>query len=525
MLASLGIKAMAPADNRRLITAARTFETLTNDLVGGVYFTFGKYAVQVTEQPTFEPGVDPATNAPPSPFPRDEAYSIADYNVENLYDFRDDPFDTCDFVGLGNPGCPASQNPNATPFFDYVPSSDAVYQARLGEIATQIVDDLHGPDILLAQEAEDQDICTVAAGSLVCGETDNADGKPDTLQELALRIGTDHGIAYDAAYDRDGSDDRGIVAGFLYRTDRTELLPAAADHPVLGSDPVVEYRGEPLAYNTHVSNPKALNADLPDDVDLSSGVDGTEVFTRDPQVGLFRVWRNGVGDGGFVDLYAISNHFSSTPDARIGQRTEQAAYNAAIVEALQTTAAGSRIDVGGDFNVFPRPDDPVLPPSDQLGPLYDVGLHNLYDVLLDEAQSAAYSYVFQGQTQTLDGQFLTDMALGELNEARIAHVNADFPADTPGDGARGLSDHDPMVTQLAVPPLTAFVELYADSGFITGSNTEAQLLRFLERAEAGGPNADAQLQAFIDFVADKTPQFITPLAARALIDEAELLLD
>ena len=69
------------------------------------------------------------------------------------------------------------------------------------------------------------------------------------------------GRAYDAAYDRDGADDRGIVAAFLYRADRVELLPAAG--PVLGASPTVAYRGAALAYNTDVQNPKALNAELP----------------------------------------------------------------------------------------------------------------------------------------------------------------------------------------------------------------------------------------------------------------------
>ncbi len=83
----------------------------------------------------------------------------------------------------------------------------------------------------------------------------------------------------------------------------------------------------------------------------------------------------------FTDLYALSNHFSSTPDARVGQRTEQAAYNAAIVAALQEADPAARVITAGDFNVFPRPDDPFatgqewacspLPcevgPSDQLG--------------------------------------------------------------------------------------------------------------------------------------------------------------
>ena len=47
----------------------------------------------------------------------------------------DDPFDGCDFYG--NTGCPGVYPP-----FDYVPPSDAVYQERLGQIATQILDDL-----------------------------------------------------------------------------------------------------------------------------------------------------------------------------------------------------------------------------------------------------------------------------------------------------------------------------------------------------------------------------------------------
>ena len=56
---------------------------------------------------------------------------------------------------------------------------------------------------------------------------------------------------------------------------------------------------------------------------------------------------------------------------------------------------------GGDLNVFPRPDDPIATganptPSDQLGPLYDAGLRNLWDDLVADAPSAAYSYASRG---------------------------------------------------------------------------------------------------------------------------------
>jgi predicted extracellular nuclease len=442
-----------------MLAPTRTFQTLLNAPEGAVYFGFGKYSVQVTEQLVLADGVDPAANAPPSPPARPGEYSVATFNIENLYDFRDDPFDGCDFAG--NRGCPG-----VSPPFDYVPASDAAYRTRLGEIAQQIATDLHAPELVLVQEAEDQDICTVSGAVLSCGATNNADGRPDTLQELALAIAARGGPAYQAALDRDGADDRGIVSGFLYRTDRVELVPASADDPVLGSSPRVSYRSAALAYNAHVQNPKALNAVLPADVDRTTGTDGSNVFTRPPQVGLFRIWLSVVGgEGGFSELYAVSNHFSSTPDARVGQRTEQARYNAAIAAALQAADAEERIVVGGDLNVFPRPDDPFFPghpryPSDQLAALYGQGLVNLYDTLVAEVPAAAYSYVFQGQAQTLDQQFVTQRLRSELRQVRMAHVNSDWPADHPGDGARGVSDHDQVVARFALvveprPPLLA----------------------------------------------------------------------
>lgn len=443
----------AAADNTVLIAPARTFDTMTNSPAGGVYFSFSKYQIVVGVQPTLAPGVDPSLNAPPRSFVREKEWSAATFNVENLYDFRDDPFDGCDFAG--NAGCPGVNPP-----FDYVPASDAEYQARLAGLAHQIASDLKAPDIVLVQEAEDQDICAVAGGALVCGATNNADGKPDTLQELALRITATGGPAYDAAYDRDGADDRGIVSAFLYRTDRVQLLPPQASDPVLGSSPQVVYDGAASAYNSDVQNPKVLNADMPDRVDLSTGSDGTDVFTRAPQVGLFRVWRVTTGVGSYFDVYAVSNHFSSTPDARVGQRTEQALYNARIVDALQSSNADVSAIVGGDLNVYPRPDDPFAPghplyPSDQLGPLYQQGLSNLWDKLVADVPVAAYSYVFQGQAQTLDQLFVTGGLMKRFQEIRAAHVNADFPADYDADGPRGMSDHDPQVARFDHLPINA----------------------------------------------------------------------
>jgi len=536
LLGSLGIKATF-GDGDALIAPARTFDTVTNAPVGGLNYTFGKYRIEVTDQPALNEGVDPAANNPPATFNRTADYSIVDFNVENLYDYRDDPFSGCDFAS--DAGCPRVDPflAGITPPFNYVPASEAAYQARLNDIALQIINDLHSPDILMVQEVENQDICTITNGAMDCGTTNNVDGQPDDLQDLALQIYSLGGPTYAAAFDRDSSDLRGIVPAFMYRTDRVELLSPDGD-PLLGALPTINYAGAPASYNGDVSNPKTLNATSLAD---TSGCETTMVFPRAADIGHFRVYRIGIGLGNYRDVYVINNHFKSGPDSCVGPRTEQAKYNAAIVEFLQTVKPDARIVVGGDLNVYPRPDDPFAPidqpsSSDQLGALYDpsLGLTNLWEVLLDQVPEAAYSYVYQGQAQTLDQMFVNQSLLAELQQFRSAHINSDFPADYPVDVARGTSDHDPQAATYALPIVTLdelinLVQLYTDNGQITGNNTEKALLDHLEKAARFMANGQedayrSQLQAFIDQVYDKTPEFITEEAADALVRVTQLLL-
>ncbi len=442
MLGSMGVKG-ATGDSGALLPPAHTFDTLTADAVGGLYYSFEKYGVQV-ESAAFTAGADPSRNSPPKPAKRSEEFAVATYNVENLYDFRDDPFDGCDFAG--NAGCTGVRPP-----FDYVPGSEQEYRDQLSALADQITTDLHSPDLILVQEAEDQDICAVDGTELVCGSTNDADGAPDTLQELALVIAAGGGPAYAAAYDRTGADARGITSAFLYRTDRVALAEATAADPLLGSSPTVQYRAPGLPSNADVQNPKALNAVLPSDVDTSTGRDGDNVFTRAPQLGRFTV-AAAPGSSERFTVWAASNHYSSGPDSRVGQRREQAAYGAAIVTAIEASDPHARVVYGGDLNVFPRPDDPIATaadptPSDQLGPLYEAGLRNLWEDLLADAPSSAYSYSFEGQAQTLDHLFVNEALHGDLVEMRAAHINADWPAEHAGDGTRGSSDHDPQVAR------------------------------------------------------------------------------
>ena len=88
-------------------------------------------------------------------------------------------------------------------------------------------------------------------------------------------------------------------------------------------------------------------------MDTSTGVDGSNVFTRPPQVGLFRIWQNGIGNGFSLDLYALSNHFQQHTRRGAGQRLEQALYDASIVAALQAANPDVLVSAAGDFNVYP----------------------------------------------------------------------------------------------------------------------------------------------------------------------------
>jgi hypothetical protein len=515
VLGSFGVKG-STNDPTAVLAPAKTFDTITQANRGGVYLSFGKYTVNVAEQLSLDTGgADPAANSPVQPADRERESSVAAYNVENLYDFRDSPNSECDFPS--DDGCFA-EDESVTPPFDYVPDSDATHQARLQRMAEQIRLDLHSPDVILVQETEAQDVCTVAedwtpetggalgADRLDCdlvgvGEDNTrTDGKPDSLVELALVIAEQGGPAYDAAFDLDSGDLRGITTAYLYRTDRVELLEADAGDPVLGAEPTVEYDGEPLPFNADVQNPKALNAELPDRVAdrcTSSGptaCDGLNVFSRGPSVGLFRVWRAQIGTSTWTDVYLVNNHQSSGPDGRVLQRTEQATYNARISDAILATDPDARVIVGGDFNVFPRPDDPYAPgqpipgigvgPSDQLAALYDSKLTNLYDELVQRYPASAYTFGFQGQAQTLDQMWASPAVMDELLDIRSAKINVDWPMDATGEepayGRFGVSDHDPLAGTFGVVSfdrVRALVHYLVETGQLSDDDAQSILLR------------------------------------------------
>ncbi len=406
---------------------ARVYSTLAEDVTGAVQVKEGMAVVLCDGTPAFREGVDPALNRPEPMAPASNRLAVAVFNVENLYDYVDDPFDANDFTIVDRGGASVLAN--------YVPASDAVYRRRLAGLAQQIVRDLAAPDLLMVQEVEDQDIFPRAAGR---APADHADGIPDTLADLAAEIEKQGGPRYAAACDRQGTDDRGIVCAFMWRQDRLGLATPSADDPVLGRDIKVASRpGRALLHTAGPLNPRAVNATDP-------AIDREKpLMSRGAQAGQFEF--RPAADAAPVRFYAICNHFKSRPNDFLQMRRAQAQFNADLVKALQDANGEALVLVGGDLNTFPRPDEPVPEsPVDTLGPLYEAGLVCSYDVLMKARPVGCYTYVYQGQAQTLDQLLFNAPWQPRLRQMRVEHINADFPAD-PARPDRGVGDHDPVI--------------------------------------------------------------------------------
>ncbi|MDY7084833.1 MAG: hypothetical protein SYR96_06970 [Actinomycetota bacterium] len=166
--------------------------------------------------------------------------------------------------------------------------------------ARRITTGLHAPDLILARGAQAHDVCHLAGTTLTCGTI--GDGKPDSLQELALVISRNGGPAYDVAADLRGANPLGALSAFLFRADRLSLSTAL---PFVGAD---------------VANPQAF--------ELSAGGRST------PQIALFEVKATAGADEHYP-LWAISG-------------TEQTGHAAALTDAIEAAHPYARVVLGGD---------------------------------------------------------------------------------------------------------------------------------------------------------------------------------
>ena len=326
--------------------------------------------------------------------------------------------------------------------------------AKFAALAAAIVQNLQAPDVLAIEEIQDSN-----------GTTNNGNvSAATTWSTLIAAIQAAGGPLYDyrqidPVNGQDGGAPGGnIRQGFLFRTDRGLSF---VDRPGATSTTANAVVGSGTS-TALLYSPGRID---PTNVAFAS--------SRKPLAGEFTFRGQRV--------FVIANHFNSKggDDALYGftqppvlvteaQRLQQAQVEAAFVSQLLAADPLANIVVLGDLNDFEF--------SAPVGLLKAAGLNALIETLPQEER---YSYVFEGNSQTLDHI----MVSGNLFSNRpfdydVVHINAEFAAQ--------ISDHDPQVVRLTLndaPSASAGGPYSVDEGSsvtldATGSDPEGDALTY-----------------------------------------------
>ncbi|HZI65418.1 MAG TPA: lamin tail domain-containing protein [Thermoanaerobaculia bacterium] len=278
-----------------------------------------------------------------------------------------------------------------------------VYAGRLNKLSLLIRDALKSPDVLTVQEAENLTV----------------------LQDLAAKIAADDPSVVYTPYLLEGHDIGGIDIGFLVR------------------DTVQVDSVEQVGYDTELSLDGSKLNDRPPLVLRGSYVGGTVPF---PIVVIGVHQRS---------LSGIEGTSASANRVRV-KRHEQAQELSEYIQTLQTADADIRLTVAGDFNAFeftdgyvdvmgqvtgnPDPAGALIPATDEVNP-------NLTNQTLNLPAGERYSFVFEGNAQSLDHAITSTVMDFWLRGVQHVRGNSDAPASFEVDSSTALrsSDHDGTV--------------------------------------------------------------------------------
>src|SRR5262249_38490008 len=177
--------------------------------------------------------------------------------------------------------------------------------------------------------------------------------------------------------------------------------------------------------------------------------------------------------GGFgFPVTVIVNHLRSlsgiddpADGARVrAKRRAQAEFLASLIRDRQAADPNERIIVLGDFNAFQFNDGYVdvvgtvagtpAPINQVVLPSSDIITSDLINITDQVAADQHYSFVFDGNAQTLDHILVTQNMLSRVARVEYAHSNADFPESLRNEPARPerVSDHDMSVAYFKLAP-------------------------------------------------------------------------
>ena len=226
-------------------------------------------------------------------------------------------------------------------------------------------------------------------------------------------------------------------------------------------------------------------------------------------------------NGGTYPVTAIVNHLRSlngigdatpgssgwpTENARVSaKRAQQAVFLADLVEARQTADANERILLLGDFNAFefndgyvdvmgiisgnPTPEPQVLTYS--ASPITTPLINGN---LLTPDKDERYSYLFDGNLQTLDHVVVNEATVLDATDIEVDHarINAEFGVHNYGVAGNALrvSDHDPVRVRITVPGFFSS-DLAITAGASPANVAAGGIATFTANVNNAGPNEAA----------------------------------
>jgi hypothetical protein len=201
------------------------------------------------------------------------------------------------------------------------------------------------------------------------------------------------------------------------------------------------------------------------------------------------VLRATVGPAAFP-ITVVMNHLRSLTDIQDERVQAKRRAQAEFLAGLLRSRSGENLIAIGDFNSFQFDDGYV----DVMGILRAAGVVNLTERL---PMDQNYSYVFDGNTQTLDHILVSRSLLGRLSRLVYSRGNADVPESLRNDATRPerISDHDAPLAYFSLaagaPRITAAGVTNAAT-FLTGAVSPGEIVSIF--GEGIGPAAAVGLQ-------------------------------
>lgn len=287
---------------------------------------------------------------------------------------------------------------------------------KFQRLANLIVSNLRSPDIISVEEIQDNN---GPIDDLVVDATETFDR---LISAIKTAGGPDYAFRYiNPILDQEGGERGGnIRVGFIFRSDRGLKF---VDRP--GGGPTT---------STTIESGEAHLSSSPGRVDPMNPAFNQ---TRKSLAGEFTF--NG------HQLFVIANHFSSKggdeplfgrfqPPAHTSEtrRNQQAQVINGFVKSILAVDPRANVIALGDFNDFEF--------STSLNKLKGGVLRNLIETL---PQNERYTYVFEGNSQTLDHILVTNKLSYSLVRFEVVHINSEF--------LEQASDHDPTVAIFRLP--------------------------------------------------------------------------